>query len=55
MINTGIKCAQYLVKNKFSNVCGLCSTLQQQKQVAPLEPNSLQIIHIYQGTGLLPQ
>ena len=41
-----IKCAQYLVKSKFPNVCGLRSTLQQQKQVAPLEPNSLQIIHL---------
>ena len=28
------------------NVCGLHSTLQQQKQVAPLEPNSLQVIHL---------
>ena len=41
-----IMCAQYLIKSKFSNVCGLRSILLQQKKVAPLEPNSLQIIHL---------
>ena len=41
-----INCAQYLVKSKFPNVCGLHSTFQQQKQIAPLELNLMQIIHL---------
>ena len=41
-----IMCAQYLIKRKFPNVCGLRSTLLQQKKVTPLVPNLLQIIHL---------
>jgi len=38
--------AQYLIRSKFPGIGGLRSTLLQQKKVAPLEPNSLQIIHL---------
>jgi len=41
-----IKCTQSLIKSKFPNIGGLRSTLLQQKKVTPLEPNSLQIIHL---------
>ena len=46
-MSDNVRCRRTIMNNNTTkNVCGLCSTLQQQNQVAPLEPNSLQIIHL---------
>ena len=41
-----IMCAQLLIKKQFPNINGLKSTLQQQKEIVPLQKQSLQIIHL---------
>ena len=41
-----IMCGQLLIKKAFPHIGGLLSTLQQQKNIVPLQSKSLQIVHL---------